>query len=222
METRPPLHPSSTVPVTKIVEISSSRESMDLSNSWMLAAIVGGILVLYSLSRIISMQRRLRDLEARPPVDDIVMRGMIRHEVNEIVGELETSLRAKEAFSKHSSAPLKQKAADSPVWPQPEKPHSVPAVVHSDLLEKKEEVKSVSASTTTTATTTAETTQTAPDSLKNDLNLKPDDYFLDSRKIDSKEVYSREETLDSDASLPELIVELPTLPKKKKSSKKKL
>ena len=76
------------VPKPAVVS-SPHKDYFDLTNTWVLAAVVGGILVLYSLSRIISLQRRIRDLEGRPPVDDIVMRGMIRHEVREIVEEQE-------------------------------------------------------------------------------------------------------------------------------------
>jgi|GEM_PF-4393715 len=82
----PPVVPPKTV-VQAVV--SPPKDYFDLTNAWVLAAVVGGILVLYSLSRIISLQRRIRDLEGRPPVDDIVMRGMIRHEVREIVEEQE-------------------------------------------------------------------------------------------------------------------------------------
>jgi len=88
----PPLVPTKTV--------SPTKDYFDLTNAWVLAAVVGGILVLYSLSRIISLQRRIRDLEGRPPVDDIVMRGMIRHEVREIVEEQEEKRLVKaELFS---------------------------------------------------------------------------------------------------------------------------
>lgn len=55
----------------------------DPANAFTLVAIAASILLLYSLSRIISLQRRVRDLESRPPVDDIVMRGMIRQQIND-------------------------------------------------------------------------------------------------------------------------------------------
>ena len=58
-------------------------------NSWTLAFVCVGVLLLYSLSRIIALHRRLRDVEARPPVDDIVMRGMIRQQVSELLTQLE-------------------------------------------------------------------------------------------------------------------------------------
>ena len=89
----PPLAPTKTVAAV----VSPPKDYFDLTNAWVLAAVVGGILVLYSLSRIISLQRRIRDLEGRPPVDDIVMRGMIRHEVREIVEEQEEKKMAYES-----------------------------------------------------------------------------------------------------------------------------
>jgi hypothetical protein len=61
----------------------------DVANAWTLVAIAGSILLLYTLSRIISLQRRVRDLEARPPVDDIVMRGMVRQQVSEVLANYE-------------------------------------------------------------------------------------------------------------------------------------
>jgi hypothetical protein len=97
----PPVHPQT----VKVASLPAVEKDTDLANAWILAAVVGGLLTLYSLSRIISLQRRVRDLEAKPPVDDIVMRGLIRHEVSEIVSELETSIRAKQAFSKQDSFP---------------------------------------------------------------------------------------------------------------------
>lgn len=74
-------------------------EPADVSNAWTLAAVSGGVLLLYSLSRLIALQRRVRDLEARPPVDDIVMRGMIRQQVSEMVGDLEKSIRSRAAIA---------------------------------------------------------------------------------------------------------------------------
>ena len=68
---------------------------LEPSNAWTLAAVSGGLLLLYSLSRIISLQTRVRDLESRPPVDDIIMRGMIRAQITEMVGDLEQSIRAR-------------------------------------------------------------------------------------------------------------------------------
>ena len=78
-------------PQSKIVTL----QSVDTYNFWTVLFVSGGILVLYSLSRIIAIQRRVRDLEARPPVDDIVMRGLIRQQVSEMVTDLEKSLKSK-------------------------------------------------------------------------------------------------------------------------------
>jgi hypothetical protein len=65
---------------------SPERLSMpDMTNTFLLVAIAGGILIVYALSRVISLQRRIKDLEARPPMDDIVMRSIIRQEVSALV-----------------------------------------------------------------------------------------------------------------------------------------
>jgi len=104
---KPPLAPPKYVTVLNTLEPS---------NAWTLAAVSGGILLLYSLSRIIALQRRVRDLEARPPVDDIVMRGMIRQQVSEMVTDLEQSIRARNAFKPAPTppAPVEKPAAKLP------------------------------------------------------------------------------------------------------------
>jgi hypothetical protein len=223
MEGRPPLHTASAIPITKIVDISSSKESLDLSNSWMLAAIVGGILVLYSLSRIISMQRRLRDLEARPPVDDIVMRGMIRHEVNEIVGELETSLRARESFLKQKES-VHLKTPTESTWSQPPETKWMSSPEAAKVVEVK------SPQVVELATETAPSFKTTTKPLSKESSLKSEDAFI----IPDYFVHSKEESLDSEIEdLPTLVVEkqpvvlssppkLVSPHKKKKSSRKNL
>jgi hypothetical protein len=86
---------------------------LDAGSAWLLAAVAGGVLLLYSLSRIISLQKRVRDLEARPPVDDIVMRGMIRVQVTEMVRDLEQALaRARPLAQRHAVVP--ESAAPAP------------------------------------------------------------------------------------------------------------
>jgi hypothetical protein len=57
------------------------------------------MLLLYGMARIISIQRRVRDLEARPPVDEITLRGAIRLQLNDLVSDLEQNLRAKHTDS---------------------------------------------------------------------------------------------------------------------------
>lgn len=88
-------------------------------NSWTLAFVCVGVLLLYSLSRIIALHRRLRDVEARPPVDDIVMRGMIRQQVSELLTQLEkkTKLETKVEVEKkvQSVQPVQPDAPHSPV-----------------------------------------------------------------------------------------------------------
>jgi hypothetical protein len=65
-----------------------------------------GLLLLYALARIISLQRRVRDLEARPPVDDITLRGAVRLQLNDLVSDLEQSLRAKHQTQVQNQVPL--------------------------------------------------------------------------------------------------------------------
>lgn len=57
----------------------------DMTNTFLLIAIAGGILIVYALSRVIALQRRMKDLEARPPMDDILMRSIIRQEVSALL-----------------------------------------------------------------------------------------------------------------------------------------
>ena len=61
---------------------------------WFILAIFGGVLLLYALARLVSVQRRLRDLESKPPVDDITLRGAIRVQLNDLIGDIEQSMRA--------------------------------------------------------------------------------------------------------------------------------
>jgi len=117
---KPPLAPTKTITV---------QAPPSIDNAWTLVAVSGGVLLLYSLSRIIALQRRVRDLEARPPVDDIVMRGMIRQQVSEMVGELEQSIRARNALAKPAVAP----AVALPVPPAVVAPAVIapPAALHA-------------------------------------------------------------------------------------------
>ncbi len=99
-------------------------------NSWTLAFVCVGVLLLYSLSRIIALHRRLRDLEARPPVDDIVMRGMIRQQVNELMVQLEKHKKVVE-----KNVPVKEEKIEKP---EPAEPLQEPEVV--EVVQPKEEV----------------------------------------------------------------------------------
>jgi hypothetical protein len=76
-----------------------SLENGELSNTFLLAVISGSILLLYSLSRIIALHRRVKDLEARPPVDDIVMRGLIRSQLNDLVNTSKNDAKEKSSSS---------------------------------------------------------------------------------------------------------------------------
>ena len=105
-------------------------------NSWTLAFVCVGVLLLYSLSRIIALHRRLRDLEARPPVDDIVMRGMIRQQVSELL----THLEKRTDVSKPEPVEKIKKTESPPVLsnPLPEEPTPPPEL---ELKENLPEVK---------------------------------------------------------------------------------
>jgi DNA polymerase III gamma/tau subunit len=69
---------------------------------WYILVVFFGMLLLYAMARIISLQRRVRDLEARPPVDDITLRGAVRLQLNDLVSDLEQTLRAKQTDSSTS------------------------------------------------------------------------------------------------------------------------
>jgi hypothetical protein len=79
------------------LDLKSTKKWKAIENYWYLLAVFFGLLLLYALARIISLQRRVRDLEARPPVDDITLRGAVRLQLNDLVSDLEQSLRAKQS-----------------------------------------------------------------------------------------------------------------------------
>jgi hypothetical protein len=89
----------STIPELPVseVDLKSTKKWKAIENYWYLLAVFFGLLLLYALARIISLQRRVRDLEARPPVDDITLRGAVRLQLNDLVSDLEQSLRAKQS-----------------------------------------------------------------------------------------------------------------------------
>jgi hypothetical protein len=108
-------------------------------NSWTLAFVCVGVLLLYSLSRIIALHRRLRDLEARPPVDDIVMRGMIRQQVNELMSQLEKHKKVLE-----KNVPAKEEKVENVTPPSPEpEPEVVQPVEEVKKTTKKKSKKTV-------------------------------------------------------------------------------
>ena len=76
-------------------------------------AVFFGMLILYAMARIISLQRRVRDLEARPPVDDITLRGAVRLQLNDLVSDLEQSIRAKQSVSDNGPSSQKHVMFDS-------------------------------------------------------------------------------------------------------------
>ena len=105
-------------------------QNADNYNFWTVLFVSGGVLVLYSLSRIIALQRRVRDLEARPPVDDIVMRGMIRQQVSEMVKETLSELETRSKKETREFAAL-------PIPKQNEIPFIIPAVTKAEEKVKK-------------------------------------------------------------------------------------
>lgn len=108
------LHPQNTIPIP--IQPNSNNASTaaavikvkgwkSLESYWYILLVFFGMLLVYAFARIISLQRRVRDLEARPPVDDITLRGAVRLQLNDLVSDLEQSLRAKES-SKDASPNL--------------------------------------------------------------------------------------------------------------------
>ena len=50
-------------------------------NSWNVLFALVSVVLIYILTKLFYMQRRIRDLESRPPVDDITLRGSIRDQL---------------------------------------------------------------------------------------------------------------------------------------------
>lgn len=72
-------------------------------NSWNVLFALVSVVLIYILTKLFYMQRRIRDLESRPPVDDITLRGSIRDQLNEMVSDLEQTLRAKEVVEQNKT-----------------------------------------------------------------------------------------------------------------------
>ena len=72
-------------------------------NSWNVLFGLVSVVLIYILTKLFYMQRRIRDLESRPPVDDITLRGSIRDQLNEMVSDLEQTLRAKEVVEQNKT-----------------------------------------------------------------------------------------------------------------------
>lgn len=66
-----------------------------INDNWLLFVLASCLLLLYTISRIISLSRRIRDLEARPPVDEIILRGLIRQEVQAHAEKLDAIIEEK-------------------------------------------------------------------------------------------------------------------------------
>lgn len=80
------------LPSRRIVLSEAYSHLLEPNNTWIVVAAAGGVLLLYAISRIVSMQRRIKDLESRPPVDDIILRGMIRHQLGEVLEQKKQAL----------------------------------------------------------------------------------------------------------------------------------
>jgi len=88
----------SSIPETmEIPQVIRGKALKSLEPYLYILAVFFGMLILYAMARIISLQRRVRDLEARPPVDDITLRGAVRLQLNDLVSDLEQSIRAKQS-----------------------------------------------------------------------------------------------------------------------------
>ena len=86
---------------------------------WYILVVFFGMLLLYAMARIISLQRRVRDLEARPPVDDITLRGAVRLQLNDLVSDLEQTLRAKQTDAPASALSFPSFSPSSAPGPGP-------------------------------------------------------------------------------------------------------
>jgi outer membrane biosynthesis protein TonB len=115
----------------------------DPASAFTLVAIAASILLLYSLSRIISLQRRVRDLESRPPVDDIVMRGMIRQQINDTFQTYERRRAAELEAKKEVPVPKEKEIKDLPKEPkeQPKESKDLPKESPKEPKELPKETK---------------------------------------------------------------------------------
>ena len=71
------------------------KKASKMNDSWYLFLFASILLLLYTISRIISLSRRVKDLEARPPVDEIILRGLIRQEVHNHTEKLDGLIQEK-------------------------------------------------------------------------------------------------------------------------------
>lgn len=72
-----------------------SIKKSKMSDSWYLFLLSGILLLLYTISRIISLSRRIKEVESRPPVDEIILRGLIRQEVENHTEKLDSLIQEK-------------------------------------------------------------------------------------------------------------------------------
>jgi hypothetical protein len=101
----------------------SSPTEGEIPSTLLLAIISGAVLLLYSLSRIMSLHRRVNDLEARPPVDDIVLRGIIRRQMNEMIEEADHEKAMEQVPTKPKNSSLKNKDQENKQEQPPAAPY---------------------------------------------------------------------------------------------------
>ena len=74
------------VPVTPVVAPKKAKLSNDLLLTVLIIVVL--VVVLYTLSRVLALQRRIRDLENQPPVDDVMMKGIVGEQMKSTVEKL--------------------------------------------------------------------------------------------------------------------------------------
>lgn len=99
----------------------------DMTNTFLLVAIAGGILIVYALSRVIGLQRRIKDLESRPPMDDIVMRTIIRQEISSLVNSPLEPPSSIDTLKAEYVPPRAEKRAEERTRPETERAEREPA-----------------------------------------------------------------------------------------------
>lgn len=77
------------------MDLISSTKKVKNDSSFILILVTGCLLLLYTISRVISLSKRIKDLESRPPVDEIILRGLIRQEVQHHTDKLDSLIKQK-------------------------------------------------------------------------------------------------------------------------------
>jgi hypothetical protein len=85
--------------ISAIPPSSSSSSSSSVIYTLILAAL--GIVLFFTLSQILSLKRRIRSIESKPPLDETVLQGCVRRELLSIVDTLDVSSTVAEHGSVH-------------------------------------------------------------------------------------------------------------------------